>query len=122
VIQGEGFTINESKFDFFFGRVTSSPDNTRRSRDNLEGLRQLGIEEAAGGRIRLMQIFQEGLNAPIIKIKRKQYGTTILRQVEIGGGEVPGAIAISYFYPNNNLNEIPEITSIIPKLYPEQQT
>lgn len=50
VIQGEGFTVNESKFDFFFGRVTSNPRNARRSLDNLEGLRKLGIDEASGGK------------------------------------------------------------------------
>ena len=44
VIQGEGFTIKANKFDFFFGRVTSSLENERRSRDNYYRLRQLGIE------------------------------------------------------------------------------
>jgi len=118
VIQGEGFTIDESKFDFFFGRVTSGADNTRRSRDNLEGLQELGISESAGGRSRLMQIFQSGLQAPIIDTIEKRYGTTIVRKVEVAAGR--GAIAVSYFYPDGDLNSIPRITSLIPIIYPQE--
>lgn len=65
-IEGKGFTVKESKFDFFFGRVTSNTKNLRRSSDNLENLNILGIDEAADGRERLLEIFQEGLNAPEI--------------------------------------------------------
>ena len=117
MIQGEGFTINESKFDFFFGRVTSNPRNARRSLDNLEGLRKLGIDEAAGGKERLLQIFQEGLNTPIIKEVTDDYGTTLVRKVEVSGREVPGAIEISYLYRNSDVNLLPEITTIIIKIY-----
>lgn len=120
MIQGEGFTVNESKFDFFFGRVTSNPHNTRRSFDNLEGLRKLGIDEAAGGRERLIQIFQEGLNAPQVDEIPNNYGVTIVRKVESSGGEAVGAIEISYFYIDGNLNLTPEITTIITKIYEQE--
>ena len=50
MIQGNGFTIKESKFDYFFGRVISSPSNQARSLQNLQDLKKLGIDEAAGGR------------------------------------------------------------------------
>ncbi|HLO47568.1 MAG TPA: hypothetical protein VK211_03985 [Kamptonema sp.] len=81
VIEGDGFTIKTDKFDFFFGRITSSPDNQRRSLDNLNGLLKLGIDEQNNGRERLLQIFHEGLNGTIIKVKRKSYGITVLKKI-----------------------------------------
>lgn len=43
MIQGNGFTIHISKFDYFFGRVASSPSNQTRSLQNLQDLSRLGI-------------------------------------------------------------------------------
>jgi hypothetical protein len=45
MLEGEGFIVDERKFDYFFGRVISNPHNRTRSLENLEGLRELGIEE-----------------------------------------------------------------------------
>ncbi|NEP37950.1 MAG: hypothetical protein F6K35_01165 [Okeania sp. SIO2H7] len=122
VIQGSGFTIKESKFDFFFGRVTSSPRNLQRSLDNLENLEKLGIREESDGKERLMQIFSEGLTAPEILEDRQitEYGTNISRKVEVSGGEKAGAIVVRYFYPNNDLSEIPQITSILVLIYKQE--
>ncbi|MBC6480235.1 MAG: hypothetical protein EBE86_005885 [Hormoscilla sp. GUM202] len=117
MIQGEGFTIDESKFDYFFGRVTSNPHNTERSWRNYEGLRRLGIEETTGGRERLLQIFQSGLNQPIIDRKENSYGITLVRKVEIDRGSLQGSIEISYFYTDGDLESIPKISSIITKIY-----
>ena len=119
VIQGAGFTIKSSKFDFFFGRVTSTPTNTRRSLDNLRDLRTLGIDEASGGKEKLLQIFAEGLNAPEVEDDRKvnEYGTNISRKVELRGGEKPGAIVVRYFYVESNLDLNPQVTSIVPLIY-----
>jgi hypothetical protein len=66
MIQGNGFTIKESKFDYFFGRVVSSPSNEARSRQNLQDLSKLGIDESNNGKERLMQIFEFGLSNKII--------------------------------------------------------
>ena len=115
MIQGEGFTIKANKFDFFFGRVTSSLENERRSRDNYYRLRQLGIE--GQGVEQLMPIFKEGLNAPQVGGKRDRYGITIVRKVEVIGAKVQGAIEVSYLYRNHDLRAIPEITTLIPKIY-----
>lgn len=84
-------------------------------------MRQLGIEEENNGRERLLQIFQEGLNGTIIKVKRKNYGSAVLRKVEISGGQIAGAIAISYFYRNGDMNSIPEVTSLITKISAEEE-
>jgi hypothetical protein len=119
VIQGEGFTIDESKFDFFFGRVTSDSHNTNRSLQNLRDLRRLGIDEAQGGRERLLQLFHEGLSTTEIDRKENRFGITIIRQVEVIGTEAAGVIEISYFYSNGDLNATPKVTTIIPKIIQE---
>lgn len=118
LIQGTGFTIKASKFDFFFGRVTSTPTNARRSSDNLRNLRTLGIDEASDGKERLLQIFAQGLNALEIPARKtNEYGVHISRKVELSGGEKPGAIVVRYFYPQGDLNAIPQVTSIVPLVY-----
>jgi hypothetical protein len=118
VIQGEGFTVRESKFDFFFGRVASDPTNTQRSLQNLRELMRLGIDEAAGGRQRLMELFKEGLNAPEISEDRRdtEYGTSITRKVEVSGA-ITGAILIRYYYPESDLEAIPQVASLVVKIY-----
>ena len=122
-IEREGFTIKESKFDFFFGRVTSSPQNIRRSSDNLENLNRLGIDETADGRERLLEIFQQGLNAPEIQASRKitKYGLNIFRKVELLGGQVAGAIVVRYFYPHGDLSVKPQVTSIVVLIYKQEE-
>jgi len=117
MIQGNGFTIKEGKFNYFFGRVTSNPHNQQRSLQNLQDLKKLGVDELTGGQQRLMQIFQDGLEYPEVSRKTTDYGTTIVRVVEIKGTESRGAIEISYFYPGSNLAATPEVVSIIPKIY-----
>ena len=120
-IEGQGFTIKESKFDYFFGRVTSNLQNQRRSLDNLENLKRLGIDEAAGGRERLMEIFAAGLAVPqVAEPHRSRFGTTIVRRVEVSGAEEVGAIEISYFYPGGDLSAIPEVSTIIVKIYRQE--
>lgn len=108
-----GFVVKESKFDYFFGRVQSNLRNQRRSLQNLADLRQLGIDEAVGGRERLLQIFRDGLNAPEIGRHISDYGITVTRSVELSGG----AIEVKYFYSGGDLSSTPEIVTIIPKIY-----
>lgn len=117
LIQGNGFTIKESKFDYFFGRVTSNSFNQARSLQNLQDLKKLGIDEATGGREQLMTIFQDGLNSSEVKRIINDYGTTIVKKVELTGVEAEGAIEISYFYLGSQLSAVPEVSSIIPKIY-----
>lgn len=116
-IEGSRFTVKESKFDYFFGRVSSNSKNQRRSLDNLENLKQLGIDEAADGKERLLKIFAEGLTAPQVGEPRSsRYGITIVRRVEVSGVEL-GAIEISYFYSGGNLSVTPEVSTVIVKIY-----
>jgi hypothetical protein len=47
---------------------------------------------------RLIEIFKSGLYSPAIKIKTNEYGKTVIKQVEVVGGEAKGALEVSYFY------------------------
>jgi hypothetical protein len=72
--------------------VIESPQSTKILTE-FSNLRQLGIDEAAGGREHLLQIFQDGLNAPETGRYFSEYGITITRRVELRGG----AIEVKYF-------------------------
>lgn len=116
-IEGQGFTVKEAKFDFFFGRVTSNPTNQQRSLQNRNNLLRLGIDEAAGGRERLMAMFAVGLTAQITKEEEKEYGIVITRKVEVSSAQAAGAIEIGYLYRGGDTSTIPEVVTIIPKIY-----
>jgi hypothetical protein len=115
-INNFGFRIRESKFDYFFGRVNSF-GNQARSQQNLLDLNTLGIQEDESGITFLMQIFQDGLNAPEVSRKVNEYGAKISRTVIIRSAQVNGEIEISYLYANGDLSAKPEIITIIPRIY-----
>jgi RHS repeat-associated protein len=106
--------VADNKWDYFFGRVTSSPENQARSIQNLEDLKTLGIVESNGGRAQLLKIFDDGLSAPEISREVSEYGISIGRSVQI---EDKGLIEVYYFYPKGNLNATPRISTIIPKIF-----
>lgn len=121
MIEGEGFRIKESKFDYFFGRVRSNPKNQARSLQNLRDLNRLGIRESEGGQQRLLELFAVGLSAAEVGRRiRPAFGMTVIRAVEVSSPEARGAIEISYFYPGADLSVIPEVVSIIPKIYRQE--
>jgi hypothetical protein len=106
--------VDEGKWDYFFGRVTSSEHNQLRSIQNLHDLGTLGIKEANGGRVQLTIIFKQGLSAPEVSRVVGQHGTTVVRAVQIGG---KGEILISYFYEGGNMAATPKVSTIIPKIF-----
>jgi hypothetical protein len=57
------------------------------------------------------------LNSPSIKTKTNEYGTTVIKKVEITEKGTKGSLEISYFYPKGDLSATPEVTTIIPKIY-----
>ena len=59
-----------------------------------------------------MQFFQDGLKSPEVSRKMTDYGTTVVRKVEVNGTEDRGTIEVSYFYPGSNLSATPEVSSI----------
>ncbi|HEU5153453.1 MAG TPA: hypothetical protein VFU03_01850 [Gemmatimonadales bacterium] len=97
--------------DYFFGRVTSSQHNQARSLQNRKDLETLGIREAEGGREKLLRLFEKGLESPELERTVDQYGTTVVRTVKLPGG----AIDVSYLYRPGV--EVPEVTTIIPKIF-----
>lgn len=109
-----GVTVKDSKWDYFFGRVKSSPHNEARSLQNLKDLEALGIREAQGGREQLVKLFEEGLSLPEVGRHVTEHGVTITRTVKVGEA---GAIDVKYFYPGGDMTAIPEISTIIPKTF-----
>ncbi len=118
MLESAGFRIQERKFDFFFGQITSTPRNQARSLQNLEDLARLGIRVETQGRDRLMQIFAAGLTASETSPRREdEYGVTIGRTVQVESEVAKGGIEIFYLYRDGDLSSIPEVTTIIPRIY-----
>ncbi len=109
-----GFTVKSGKWDYFFGRVTSNPHNQARSLQNLKDLKNLGFDEALGGRKALMKMFEQGKSLPAVARHVTEYGVTITRTVPIKN---IGAIDVKYFYLHGNMKAAPEISTIIPKIF-----
>ena len=107
-------TVQSGKWDYFFGRVASSEHNKFRSLQNLRDLNALGFDEAAGGRAALLKLFQDSQKLPEVARHVTDYGVTITRTARVG--EI-GAIDVKYFYPGGNMKAIPEVSSIIPKIF-----
>ncbi len=69
--------INESKWDYFFGRVKSNPHNEARSLQNLKDLERLGFPDTPSGREGLTRLFEIGRHLPDSATHTTQYGVTI---------------------------------------------
>jgi hypothetical protein len=107
-----GFSVNPSKFDYFFGRVVSgSEHNIARSAQNLKDLTTLGIKSES----QLMNVFGQALESgTVISTKTSQYGTTVMRSVNIGN---QGSINVGFFYQGGNMSVTPSVSTIIPKIF-----
>jgi hypothetical protein len=106
------FTINPSKFDYFFGRVvTGSEHNIMRSAQNSKDLATLGIKTQS----QLTKVFGKAIRSgTVITTKTNQYGTTVMRNINIGN---KGSINVGFFYKGGNLNSTPSVSTIIPKIH-----
>ena len=105
------YTVDPKKYDFFFGKVSSSPHNATRSIQNAKALETLGITNKA----QLNSIFEHAIiEGEIVSTKTGSFGTTIVRRVEIGQN---GCIDVGFFYQSNSILNTPKVTSIIPKIY-----
>lgn len=109
------FSVAVDKFNFFFGKVTSSPDNTRRSKQIQEGLQKLGIEDNPTGEAKLLELFDKALDSPIvIDSKIKSNGQIVTKQVQVSE---KGALNIGFFFEKGG-DGTPKVVTIIPKLTP----
>jgi len=106
------FTVNSSKFDYFFGRVlTGEAHNIARSVQNVSDLSKMGITTES----QLTEVFAQALNdGRILATKTNSYGTTVTRCVNVGNN---GSISVGFFYPGSNMSSIPTVTTIIPKTW-----
>ncbi|WP_326981988.1 hypothetical protein VUJ46_17415 [Chryseobacterium sp. MYb264] len=107
----KGFTVNPTKFDYFFGKVTSgSEHNITRSAQNLKDLTTLGVKTEA----QLTKVFSNALESGIVmSTKTSQYGTTVTKSINVGNN---GALNVSFFYKGGNMSSTPSVTTIIPKI------
>jgi hypothetical protein len=80
----------------------------------LKDLNTLGFEDNAAGRLGLTKLFEIGRHSPEIGRHTTQWGVTITRRVPAGDN---GAIDVKYFYPGGDFTAIPEISSMIPKIF-----
>jgi len=107
-----GFSVNPSKFDYFFGRVVrGSEHNIARSAQNLKDLTTLGIKSES----QLMNVFGQALESgTVISTKTSQYGTTVMRSINIGNR---GSINVGFFYYGGNMSATPSVSTMIPKIF-----
>ncbi|WP_230978977.1 RHS repeat-associated core domain-containing protein [Flavobacterium supellecticarium] len=106
----EGYTIAASKFDYFFGRVTSSANNIRRSQDNLRDLTTLGVKNERD----LIKLFNKAFESATIKTTVNDYGTTLTKTARVGN---QGQINVGFFYKGGDMKKEPIISTVIPKIY-----
>lgn len=105
--------VRESKWEYFFGRVDSTPQNRARSIDISRILRDAGFVDDAAGRTSLTRLFEIGRHLPEDGVRSTTYGVSILRSVPFGP---QGHLKVGYFYRGGNMSLVPEITAIIPKV------
>lgn len=99
VLQGQGFSVRASKFDYFFGRVQSEA-NRARSLQNRQDLGQLGIADTETGHQYLLSLFHRGLSGTEISRRQTPYGLNITRTIPLTYQQTQGELQIIYFYPN----------------------
>jgi len=114
VVSNRPVLIKESKWDYFFGRVKSNKHNEVRSLQNAKDLETLGFTDTPTGREGLTRLFEIGRHLPATATHTTPYGVTITRRVPAGNG---GVIDVKYYYPGGDMNAIPEIATIIPKVF-----
>ena len=107
----KGYNIDPKKFDYFFGKVTTShPHNIQRSVQNLKDLNAPGIinEQAQTG------LFNKAASdSVIISQISNNFGITVVKRISISD---KGAIQVGFFYPKGNISAIPKVTSLIHKI------
>ena len=106
------FTVAESKFDYFFGRVVEgNVHNVQRSAQNLKDLTALGISSKK----QLAKIFATTLvKGTEVSRSTNKYGITINKVLNI---RKRGQIQTSFFYAGGDLTKAPKVTTIIPKVF-----
>ncbi|MBB5648930.1 hypothetical protein HDE70_005276 [Pedobacter cryoconitis] len=107
-----GFSVNSSKFDYFFGKVVAgNPKNIARSAQNLKDLTKMGITNES----QLTNVFKQAFsNGKIISTKTTEYGTTIMKSVNVGNN---GSVGVGFFYKGGNMSVTPSVSTIIPKTW-----
>jgi hypothetical protein len=79
--------IAPGKWDYMFGKVTSSEHNTRRSLDSLKALNSVGIYDDAAGRSILQQYYASVVKdkTAIVSSKVEPYGVRVITSSVLHG-------------------------------------
>jgi len=86
-LRGSNAIINAGKYDYLFGRVTSSPHNIARSIQNLAQMTRLGVDDTVAGRTLLQSHLEAVVRDPsnIVETFTNQYGTYQVRESLFAG-------------------------------------
>ena len=127
LIERNGFYMSERKNEYFFGGV-EPPDpklketdpkkykklehNYKRSQQMKAELEKVDILDNEKGKEKLLEIFDDAAkNQPITKPHNGPYGTTLTKSTTYKGTK----FEVKYFYKNGNMQNKPEVVSMIPK-------
>ena len=104
------FSVKPGKYDYFFGKVTSSQKNMKRSLQNKNDLSYMGISNEEQLNTALGKALDKGKETKRIT---NEYGITICKQIDIGD---KGSIEVSFLYRNGDMSSTPEVTTLIPRI------
>ena len=104
------FSVKPGKYDYFFGKVTSSQKNMKRSLQNKNDLSYMGITNEEQLNTALGKALDKGKETKRIT---NEYVITICEQIDIGD---KGSIEVSFLYRNGDMLSTPEVTTLVPRI------
>ena len=116
------FKISTSKFDYFFGKVKASVNSSKKeianaykSNERAGIFKQLGIDESDKGRDKMINLIDEALDSGI-EVSRfsNEYGTTVVKQIEVSNGNVKGTVNVSFLFKAGDA--VPSVTTAVPEI------
>jgi RHS repeat-associated protein len=114
----ERFIMDINKFDFFFGKVKSTPHNLDRSLQNLKDLTSLGVKDDDAGRKLLLGWIDKARDGEIVKSGKAKNGVDFeeKRKISIVGPNGKTAtLEFTFYYTNSDMKSTPKVTTFIPK-------
>jgi hypothetical protein len=113
--------IAPAKFNYFRGKkIAKTGDrikddhNYQRAIQNKRDFKKLSLNSKSTLVGKIDEAFEKG---EIVSQKTNKYGTGVVKKLEIEG---KGAINVTFFYENGDMNSTPKVTTIIPQIYKEK--
>jgi hypothetical protein len=126
-ISREGYDIDVSKFDYFYGNVgapnlslkLSGPKiykqlehNYQRSQQICSILESQGFWNTVSGKEKLLNFFDIASKAPTLSTHSSEFGTTVAKVVETANVKYE----VKFFHSIGDVSSVPKITTLIPKV------